>query len=144
MSTLSIPSAVNVSIQLESPASGDDDVLEEWADIFKFPFNWDPQRVGTNCKDGAFYSTDGFPFNWDPQRVGINDVLTEARLNQGVSIQLGSPASGDRLLRTSIGDMYQKFPFNWDPQRVGTCPIKTHTGRAFQAPFARDSYFPPI
>ncbi len=36
----------------------------------KFPFNWDPQRVGT--KSFAFNSTERelFPFNWDPQRVG--------------------------------------------------------------------------
>jgi hypothetical protein len=30
------------------------------------------------------------------------------------------------------------------PSEWALCPIKIHTGRAFQAPFARDSYFPPI
>ncbi len=36
-----------------------------------------------------------------------------------VSIQLGSPASGDALSRTQEEAIFE-FPFNWDPQRVGT------------------------
>ena len=62
-----------------------------------------------------------FPFNWDPQRVGTGQT---SRYNdqgsKGVSIQLGSPASGDSPV---IGQGYTTrsgFPFNWDPQRVGT------------------------
>ena len=136
-----------------------------------------------------------FPFNWDPQRVGTHlpvYLFTGGGAVGGVSIQLGSPASGDSRFSFSDVPYWMLFPFNWDPQRVGTgvvmatvlflgcfhsigipsewgqsgsgvtmalpkmsfhsigipsewglCPIKTHTGRAFQAPFARDSHFLP-
>ncbi len=36
-----------------------------------------------------------------------------------VSIQLGSPASGD-LKESDVLTHSPMFPFNWDPQRVGT------------------------
>ena len=37
-----------------------------------------------------------------------------------VSIQLVSPASGDRKLVEPIANLSLLFPFNWFPQRVGT------------------------
>ncbi len=67
------PLASRVSIQLGSPASGDFHGLSLYCciGINRFPFNWDPQRVGT------------FP-------------LSSLRSHfDAVSIQLGSPASGD-------------------------------------------------
>ena len=108
-----------------------------------FPFNWDPQRVGTITKLFTELTEDQFPFNWDPQRVGtfwesqgVMDVmgfhsigipsewgrqmLSDWQFIPGtVSIQLGSPASGD----WAVVYLYRRsnsFPFNWDPQRVGT------------------------
>ena len=89
-----------------------------------FPFNWDPQRVGTfpsHIQEIAM--TKMFPFNWDPQRVGtvLYDNFRQAHngsfhsigipsewgqytkqsksfiQDPTVSIQLGSPASGDRI-----------------------------------------------
>ncbi len=65
---------VAVSIQLGSPASGDEKRGEGKADPDLFPFNWDPQRVGT------------------PDQL---NELFEKGLK--VSIQLGSPASGDAM-----------------------------------------------
>ncbi len=62
----------------------------------EFPFNWDPQRVGTetgNSDEEVVYLK--FPFNWDPQRVGTVASVTAWK------------------------EKY-RFPFNWDPQRVGT------------------------
>jgi len=60
-----------------------------------------------------------------------------------VSIQLVAPASGDREFR--YGSIYATLGFHsiGSPSEWGLCPIKTYTGRAFQAPFARDSHFPP-
>ncbi len=63
----------------------------------KFPFNWDPQRVGTlylfSRRTSCLLR---FPFNWDPQRVGTPN------------------------LKYSFRNASVPFPFNWDPQRVGT------------------------
>ncbi len=41
----------------------------------------------------------GFPFNWDPQRVGTHPQGNAGIAQFGVSIQLGSPASGDVEVR---------------------------------------------
>ncbi len=88
-----------VSIQLGSPASGDARVIAALACNCPFPFNWDPQRVGT---EGAQWRgtgrVDEFPFNWDPQRVGTLEALPKC-------------------------SAVMVFPFNWDPQRVGTRPL---------------------
>ncbi len=69
-----------------------------------FPFNWDPQRVGTSLIQ--WYEKPGrpeavFPFNWDPQRVGTKEKAQNWGLTVRVSIQLGSPASGDGILKAS-------------------------------------------
>ncbi len=58
----------------------------------------------------------GSPASGDIAAAGTYDLS-----GWTVSIQLGSPASGD--VKT-IGDkiITQMFPFNWDPQRVGTLP----------------------
>ena len=63
-----------VSIQLVSPASGDDGKVI-WA--------------YSNCTQGLF------PFNWFPQRVGTLSYVVLCFLALRVSIQLVSPASGD-------------------------------------------------
>ncbi len=127
-----------VSIQLGSPASGDQDWYYEMASrIKKFPFNWDPQRVGTTeVQDGDLYVF-GFPFNWDPQRVGTVRVTPKTLTESGVSIQLGSPASGDIGEYNGTGTITEKFPFNWDPQQVGTnlCTnaVQASTQRCFHS-----------
>ena len=62
-----------------------------------------------------------FPFNWDPQRVGTWSLLQRLpEVRKLVSIQLGSPASGDKTLYYVESWYVMEFPFNWDPQRVGT------------------------
>ncbi len=86
-----------VSIQLGSPASGDVASPEPQPQPEAFPFNWDPQRVGTNY-----------------------DVWGNSKDGYEVSIQLGSPASGDSNCLMISDSVIFKFPFNWDPQRVGT------------------------
>ncbi len=87
-----------VSIQLGSPASGDfkGKLPISISGTFEFPFNWDPQRVGTgvkNAKQAKLFIM--FPFNWDPQRVGTVGSDRTIGIGTPVSIQLGSPASGD-------------------------------------------------
>ena len=86
-----------------------------------FPFNWDPQRVGTQrmASKHPTYTPYQFPFNWDPQRVGTHAELSALDGTIRVSIQLGSPASGDWPSDTHTAPT-RWFPFNWDPQRVGT------------------------
>ena len=70
---------------------------QSYATSRAFPFNWDPQRVGTRIRRIHNPSQPGpFPFNWDPQRVGTFHHYVEGENVEGVSIQLGSPASGDR------------------------------------------------
>ncbi len=134
-----------------------------------FPFNWDPQRVGTCDRKSQTRQGLLFPFNWDPQRVGTFMQFVQwdeiggfhsigipsewghikglpQNLTNRVSIQLGSPASGDTMdaqtgssfatgcfhsigIPSEWGPLDYKsrqqtsswtFPFNWDPQRVGT------------------------
>ncbi len=47
------------------------ELLEKYVAVLEFPFNWDPQRVGTSDSDEALLEgIMTFPFNWDPQRVG--------------------------------------------------------------------------
>ncbi len=87
--------------------------------IKMFPFNWDPQRVGTFPAVNQELGDMLFPFNWDPQRVGTLAPRCRGITWPMVSIQLGSPASGDPWKWYSL-DVCKRFPFNWDPQRVGT------------------------
>ena len=117
----------------------------------EFPFNWDPQRVGTGHKGDRLKQPYAFPFNWDPQRVGTRKFMgfegvsasgfhsigipsewgpqtmkVEVLPSDIVSIQLGSPASGDpRIIVAKV--VGQVFPFNWDPQRVGTAIERTES-----------------
>ncbi len=139
--------AVSVSIQLGSPASGDElirsfqtegfiyrfhsigipsewglelstypkitmsrfhsiGIPSEWghiaayssqvSSIFMFPFNWDPQRVGTKFNSVDFDEPPGFHSIGIPSEWGLGFYLVKLPLFK-------------------IG-----FPFNWDPQRVGT------------------------
>ncbi len=69
-----ITESIDVSIQLGSPASGD--IID--------------------IKDNGFKVLQGFPFNWDPQRVGTLSLWLLDFCMERVSIQLGSPASGDK------------------------------------------------
>ncbi len=64
--------------------------------MIRFPFNWDPQRVGTGKTElRSMLMCMMFPFNWDPQRVGTASKILDKPADDRVSIQLGSPASGD-------------------------------------------------
>ncbi len=106
-----------------SPASGDQrHGLHINATHGKFPFNWDPQRVGTLFPSKTALTCSTFPFNWDPQRVGTLGIIKGNPKKEllYVSIQLGSPASGDNLDMRHKHNLDNRFPFNWDPQRVGT------------------------
>ncbi len=131
-----------------SPASGDvGSFSANNFGLYEFPFNWDPQRVGTvdqpvivpditivSIQLGSPASGDttiepidisgllrfhsiGIPSEW-----GLRGTVAVVRVCRGVSIQLGSPASGD--LSKYVDDLRERrrFPFNWDPQRVGTLP----------------------
>ena len=66
------PVAPGVSIQLVSPTSGDIDFyIPDYKIYIEFPFNWFPQRVGTEKMiSEALEGVSRFPFNWFPQRVG--------------------------------------------------------------------------
>ncbi len=64
--------------------------------LSKFPFNWDPRRVGTIISIVmivmniiGFHSI-GIPGEW-----GQDNDHVHWQLSRRVSIQLGSPASGD-------------------------------------------------
>ena len=123
-----------------------------------FPFNWVPQRVGSPSKPfinilwrsfhsigfpsewGANFSScnrsalDGFPFNWVPQRVGSRWVAFSFGKSEGVSIQLGSPASGENHVQ-GMDLSHLTFPFNWVPQRVGSYQRHVHRTENIRFPF---------
>ncbi len=63
-----------------------------------------------------------FPFNWDPQRVGTDRVKKPAPILKRGFHSIGIPSEWGRRhwLGKLEGEVYEKFPFNWDPQRVGT------------------------
>ncbi len=117
-----------VSIQLLSPASGEIQFPllplplfwgfhsitfpSEWGDQYHyhsrdgglvvFPFNYFPQRVGSLLiEEGRTSLTSRFPFNYFPQRVGSCITHTIAHQDIWVSIQLLSPASGERVNTTN-------------------------------------------
>ncbi len=61
-----------------------------------------------------------FPFNWDPQRVGTEMKVERSERLTDVSIQLGSPASGDcRLIFQHLpgADGFHSIgiPSEWGP-----------------------------
>ncbi len=82
-----------------SPASGDYFTGHRYLSFYEFPFNWDPQRVGTvdlrghKAVRGNRFHSIGIPSEW-----GLHDTTLE-KVN------------------------FEGFPFNWDPQRVGTSSI---------------------
>jgi len=116
-----------VSIQLVSPASGDlaRATTPKPADLIAFPFNWCPQRVGTVPRRIDMTATQltrfhsiGVPSEWGlyagntrssvktcfhsigvPSEWGRNPSSPGVvhPMGRSVSIQLVSPASGDRL-----------------------------------------------
>jgi len=94
---LELYSASKVSIQLVSPASGDFSIRSKdlLLENVVFPFNWCPQRVGTQGTKRITVLVYVFPFNWCPQRVGT-------------------------LMAPQWPTVKVVFPFNWCPQRVGT------------------------
>ena len=117
-----------VSIQLVSPASGDQSRLMKEFKYYlnfhsiSFPNEWGAHAVKIHKKYGS--GAVAFPFNQFPQRVG-SAVYTvdgrDARRHGSLSIQLVSPTSGDEGLpdfRTFF--KAPEFPFNQFPQRVGT------------------------
>ena len=90
-----------------------------------FPFNWFPQRVGTQLFMMRLLQLMMFPFNWFPQRVGTICRMYRYRGHgkRCVSIQLVSPASGDSR-RGSLFGAYSwsrfhsiGFPSEWGPYR---------------------------
>ncbi len=50
-------------------------IYKKTKETVMFPFNWDPQRVGTGGGQQTVYTCKAFPFNWDPQRVGTIDLV---------------------------------------------------------------------
>ncbi len=115
---------MKVSIQLGSPASGDTrarafikyclcrfhsiGIPSEWrliqeiakleADAEGFHSIGIPSEWRLPFPVDAFERFIEFPFNWDPQRVETRWVEVSIPYFLFVSIQLGSPASGDILL----------------------------------------------
>ncbi len=90
---------MNVSIQLGSPASGDLLLKEEFDERSKVSIQLGSPASGDSITRGQLWKRGRwFPFNWDPQRVGTFDNRTLGLAIEIVSIQLGSPASGDAQL----------------------------------------------
>jgi len=115
----------SVSIQLVSPASGDFKsrrsvyahnpvgsfhsigVPSEWGPglmgatwaIFRvmFPFNWCPQRVGTNCGRRMLLESSNVSIQLVSPASGDQSPMPTLGHGELVSIQLVSPASGDAL-----------------------------------------------
>jgi len=118
-----------VSIQLVSPASGDlFNFCLFWPCLFCFhsigvPSEWGPTIAATMQKLDPDAE---FPFNWCPQRVGTQHPPLLQKRFISVSIQLVSPASGDgQGASGGLKSNPSEFPFNWCPQRVGTQPWKS-------------------
>ena len=120
--------------------------------LFTFPFNWFPLREGNSVLRGMA-KREEFPFNWFPLREGNRGSVRPYRgLGLDVSIQLVSPARGERgimgvfvlLLLVSIqlvsparGEhsigfynvaIHELFPFNWFPLREGNQTLFITTG----------------
>ncbi len=133
--SIGIPSEWGLSVTVENG-----DQFEKW-----FPFNWDPQRVGTSRPCPLSNFNIRFPFNWDPQRVGTGDwrrplITSQSFHSIGIPSEwgqhlyllkaakaawrfhsIGIPSEWGLALGADIIQTYWiTFPFNWDPQRVGT------------------------
>ncbi len=64
----------------------------------------------------------GFPFNWDPQRVGTPCPQTGQTPRTLRFHSIGIPSEWGLQIVSVPPGIYILFPFNWDPQRVGTTP----------------------
>ena len=85
-----------------------------------FPFNWDPQRVGTLVKVytrhehlSRFHSI-GIPSEWGPVESPEPVKATKGFHSIGIPSEWGHVTQTQPLTYRAL------FPFNWDPQRVGT------------------------
>ncbi len=114
--------------------------------VFEFPFNWDPQRVGTVYIAKRYMIVIVFPFNWDPQRVGTRNSPLFLSRRRSVSIQLGSPASGDISHHygfTSLG--WSSFhsigiPSEWGPSGLRSRHPSLGVSIQLGSPASGDSY----
>ena len=61
-----------------------------------------------------------FPFNWFPQRVGTDLDLTHDDISNLNFHSIGFPSEWGHTKTLPCGTHVRMFPFNWFPQRVGT------------------------
>ena len=111
-----------VSIQLVSPASGElcslTIKLKKPSLSFHsigFPSEWGATRAQKSHPIQSVYE---FPFNWFPQRVGSNPCADNNCPVPTSFHSIGFPNEWGEFSAKRLGCQWMGFPFNWFPQRV--------------------------
>ena len=111
--------------------------------LWMFPFNQFPQRVGSFVSNQPKLGTDYnlFPFNQFPQRVGRRCSPSTPSTRQSFMMVMTwfpfnqFPQRVGRMLVSSTHILKIKFPFNQFPQRVGSQEEYDNTSFRFWAVF---------